>query len=414
MTNQARVEFPGHDGALLAARLDAPVFAPKAWALFAHCFSCSKDGLAARRITAALVEAGIGVMRFDFTGLGNSEGDFSNTNFSTNIQDLVAAAAWLEREKGGPHLLVGHSLGGAAVIVAAADIPQAKAVVTVGAPSEASHVIESIKAHVDTIEAEGEAEVQLAGRPFVLKRQFLDDVRASNVRDAAATLKRPLLIMHSPVDESVGIDNATGLFVAARHPKSFISLDKANHLLTTNGDARRAGRMMAAWAEAYVFAAGVAQPDHATGGTRDVVVTETGNGLYENMIVTGEHFSLADEPIAVGGGGRGPDPYEYVSAGLGACTSMTVRMYANRKKWPLERVSVAVHHAKDYAVDCEHCEEGEKISIFYRDITLTGALDAAQVARLMEIADKCPVHRTLEAGSHVQTQGQAVDTREST
>ena len=403
MAKSNRVEFPGHDGGLLAARLDTPVFRPHAWALFAHCFSCSKDIYAARETTAALVEQGIGVLRFDFTGLGHSEGDFSNTNFTTNVQDLVAAAKWLDQAHGGPQLLIGHSLGGAAVIVAAHDIPQVKAVVTIGAPSDAAHVIKAIRTHVEQIEDEGEAEVQLAGRPFVLKRQFLDDVRGAKVTEAAAGLKRPLLVMHAPLDETVGIENATALFVAARHPKSFISLDKADHLLTSPGDAQRAGKLIAAWAEPYVFDAGAAMPVQETGGTRDVVVSETGRGKYENAVVIGDYVSIADEPIDVGGGGRGPDPYEYVAAGLGACTSMTLRMYADRKGWPLDRVSVSITHGKDYVDDCLHCEEGRKIDVFDRAITIEGDLDAAQRARMMEIADKCPVHQTLEAGGHVRT-----------
>ncbi|WP_340692178.1 bifunctional alpha/beta hydrolase/OsmC family protein [Hyphomonas sp.] len=403
MSESNRVEFPGHDGGLLAARLDTPVFRPHAWALFAHCFSCSKDIYAAREITTALVKQGIGVLRFDFTGLGNSEGDFSNTNFSTNVQDLAAAAAWLQQVHGGPQLLIGHSLGGAAVVVAAHEIPQVKAVVTIGAPSDAAHVINAIRTHVEQIEDEGAAEVQLAGRPFVLKRQFLDDVRGAKVTEAAASLRRPLLVMHAPLDETVGIDNATVLFVAARHPKSFIGLDKADHLLTSPGDAQRAGKMIAAWAEPYIFQAGAAMPVQETGGTRDVTVTETGRGKYENAVAIGDFSALADEPIDVGGGGRGPDPYEYVSAGLGACTSMTLRMYAERKGWPLERVSVSITHSKDYVDDCQHCEEGRKIDVFDRAITIEGDLDGDQRARLMQIADKCPVHQTLEAGAQVRT-----------
>ena len=403
MGHSNRVEFNGHDGSLLAARLDMPVFQPHAWALFAHCFSCSKDIYAAREITAALVEQGIGVLRFDFTGLGNSEGDFSNTNFTTNVQDLVAAAEWLEQAHGGPQMLIGHSLGGAAVIVAAHDISQVKAIVTIGAPSDAAHVINAIRTDVEKIEDDGEAEVQLAGRPFVLKRQFLDDVRGAKVTEAAAGLKRPLLVMHAPLDETVGIDNATALFVAARHPKSFISLDKADHLLTSPGDAQRAGKMIAAWAEPYIFEEGAAMPVQVTGGTRDVAVRETGRGKYENAVVIGDFVGIADEPVDVGGGGRGPDPYEYVGVGLGACTSMTLRMYADRKGWPLERVSVSITHNKDYVDDCLHCEEGRKIDVFDRAITIEGDLDAGQRARLMEIADKCPVHQTLEVGGHVRT-----------
>lgn len=405
MPDTRRVDFDGHDGNTLAARLDLPQFKPRAYALFAHCFSCSKDIHAARRIAEQLVEHGIGVLRFDFTGLGSSEGDFANTNFTTNVQDLVAAAGWMEANHGAVDLLVGHSLGGAAVVVAAGQIDSVKAVATIGAPSDADHVIQNFGSKLDQIEAEGEAEVDLGGRPFRIRKQFVEDVRGANVRDAAAELRRPLLVVHSPVDEIVGIENATGLFVSAKHPKSFLSLDQADHLMRREADAQRAGNMIAAWAEPYIFETGREQPPQEARGSRDVVVAETGGGTYENSVVIGEHFSISDEPIEVGGGGKGPDPYEYVSAGLGACTSMTLRMYASRKKWPLEHVTVAISHTKDYTDDCEHCiqEDGRKIDIFTREITIKGDLDSEQRQRLLEIADRCPVHRTLEETSLVKT-----------
>lgn len=404
MLKRGRIDFPGADGQKLAARLDLPDFPARAFALFAHCFSCSKDIHAAARIARRLTEHGIGVLRFDFTGLGHSEGDFANTNFSTNIQDLEAAAAWLEAEVGGPQLLIGHSLGGAAVVAAAARLPKVRAIATIGAPSDAEHVIHNFGERLDEIESSGQAEVNLAGRPFTIKKQFVDDVRGAKVRDAAAGLKRPLLVMHAPLDDIVGIDNATGLFVAAKHPKSFISLDKADHLLTREQDAHYAADMIAAWAAPYAFEGGVEQPPQTERGSRDVVVTETRRGKLENMVAIGDHHFIADEPVAVGGGGRGPDPYEFVTAGLGACTSMTLRLYADRKGWPLEKVSVALSHSKDYADDCEHCEEGRKSDIFERTITVDGPLDEEQRQRLLEIADKCPVHRTLEEKVHVRTQ----------
>lgn len=403
MLKRGRIDFPGADEQKLAARLDLPDFPARAFALFAHCFSCSKDIHAASRIARRLTEHGIGVLRFDFTGLGHSEGDFANTNFSTNIQDLEAAAAWLNQEVGGPQLLIGHSLGGAAVVAAAANLPQVQAVATIGAPSDAEHVIHNFGERLDEIESSGEAEVHLAGRPFTIKKQFVDDVRGAKVRDAAAGLKRPLLVLHAPLDDIVGIDNATGLFVAAKHPKSFISLDKADHLLTREQDAYYAADMIAAWAAPYAFEGGVEQPPKTERGSRDVVVTETRRGKLENMVAIGDHHFIADEPVAIGGGGRGPDPYEFVTAGLGACTSMTLRIYAERKGWPLERVSVALSHSKDYADDCEHCEEGRKIDIFERTITIDGPLDDEQRQKLLEIADKCPVHRTLEEQVHVRT-----------
>ncbi len=404
MPASERIELTGADGQALAARLDLPAGPVRATALFAHCFSCSKDLLAAKRIAETLSERGIAVLRFDFTGLGHSEGDFANTNFSTNIADLHAAAEWLGETHGGPDLLIGHSLGGAAVIVAGGQMQQVRAIATIGAPSDAEHVLRQMGEDLADIETGGEAEVSLAGRPFRIRRQFVEDVRGHNVRDAAASLGKPLLVMHAPLDEIVGIDNATGLFVAAKHPKSFISLDTADHLLSRGEDAVYAATALAAWASRYIGAADAGRPQPDAGkAPHDVVVSETGNGAYENSVVIGPHQLLADEPAAVGGGGQGPDPYEYVTAGLGACTSMTIRMYADRKQWPLEGVRVSLTHAKDHAEDCEHCEQGRKVDIFTREIRLDGPLSDDQRQRLLEIADKCPVHRTLHDPAHIRT-----------
>jgi len=365
----SRIEFPGANGQMLSARIDRGVRAPKAWALFAHCFSCSKDILAAKRIAERLALQDIGVMRFDFTGLGHSEGDFADTNFSTNIDDLVAAASWLRETYSSVDLLIGHSLGGAAVVTAAQRIEGVKAVATIGAPSDAEHVIHAFGNDLDQIEAKGEANVSLAGRPFKIKKQFVDDVRGAKVRDAAASLRRPLLVLHSPIDQTVGIENASGLFVAAKHPKSFISLDGADHLLSRKEDAEYAADMIAAWAAKHLPSSAAEQ----TQNSGDIIVEETGNGRFENAITIGGRTFIADEPVSVGGGGQGPDPYEWVTAGLGACTNMT------------------------------HCEEGRKVDIFHRDIELKGDLDASQRARLLEIADKCPVHRTLHETVLVRT-----------
>ena len=397
-----RVEFPGADGQMLAGRIDRPAQEPKAWALFAHCFSCTKDVHAARRIASHLVTRGIGVMRFDFTGLGNSDGDFANTNFSTNIQDLVAAADWLRETHRAPDLLIGHSLGGAAVIAAAREIDGVKAVATIGAPADADHVISAFKADVAEIEKTGAAQVSLAGRPFTIKQQFVEDVRGAKVRDAATGLGMPLMIMHAPTDQTVGIENASALFVAAKHPKSFISLDKADHLLSRREDALYAADVIAAWAGRYVFDA-VAAEAAVKANPRKVIVEETGNGLYENTVTMGKHSYIADEPVSVGGTDHGPDPYSYLMAGLGACTSITLRMYAGRKNWPLEKVLVHLSHSKDYADDCAHCEEGRKVDIFQRNISITGDLDDDQRQRLLEIADRCPVHKTLQDKVMVRT-----------
>ena len=400
-THPSRIEFPGANGQMLSARIDRGAAPPKAWALFAHCFTCSKDTLASKRVAERLAEQGFGVMRFDFTGLGHSGGDFANTNFSTNVQDLIAAGNWLRETYGSVDLLLGHSLGGSASVVAARQIDGVKAVATIGAPADADSVISNFEANLDEIETRGEADVLLAGRQFTIKKQFIDDVRGASVRNAAAALRLPLLILHSPVDQTVGIENATGLFMAAKHPKSFTSLDTADHLLTRRDDAEYAADIIAAWASHHIpKSEAVAK---TLTGQEDVVVEETRNGRYENAITIGAQHYIADEPAGVGGGGQGPDPYQWVTVGLGACTSMTLRMYAERKKWPLESVKVTLRHEKDYAEDCEECEEGRKVDIFHREIEINGDLDAGQRARLLEIADKCPVHRTLHEPVLVRT-----------
>lgn len=402
MLRSGKAEFKSSAGEMLAARIDAPDGPPRAWALFAHCFSCSKDILAAQRIAKRLSSLGIGVVRFDFTGLGHSEGDFANTNFSSNVADLAAAAEWLRGEVGGPHILIGHSLGGAAVVVAASRMKTVRAVVTVGAPSDAEHVIHNFSSHIEEIETEGKAEVSLAGRPFTIRKQFLDDVRGTRVRDAAADLKKPLLVMHSPIDQTVGIDNATGLFIAAKHPKSFVSLDTADHLISRAEDAAYVAECISGWVSRYlpVSEEGSGESKAPDGTIR---VSETGNGRYEVLVQAGQHTLISDEPEALGGGDRGPDPYQLVSAGLGACTAITLRMYANRKDWPLTKVSVDVTHGRDHAEDCEHCEDGRKVDIFERRLRIDGDLDGAQRERLLEIADKCPVHATLVEPSMVRT-----------
>lgn len=396
------VEFFNSKGMKLSGVLEHSDSVPKGWALFAHCFTCSKKGLAASRISRALASRGIGVLRFDFTGLGESEGEFSDTGFSSNVADILAASQWMS-ENGQPlSLLVGHSLGGAAILVAANQLPEIKAVVTLGAPAEADHVIEQFKPHLRNIEATGEAIVDLAGRPFTVRKSFIEDIRGAAVRDAAAALKRPLLVMHSPTDETVGIDNATSLFLAARHPKSFVSLDGADHLLTDRRDAEYAADVIAGWSSRFVVADTASSS--APMQTHDVIVRETGYaGSFQNEVFAVNRRYLADEPTSVGGGGTGPDPYEWVSAGLGACTSMTLRMYAARKDWPLSRVTVKVNHSKVHPEDCVDCGPKDRIDQFDREILIEGDLDETQRARLLEIADRCPVHRTLESTSVITT-----------
>ena len=400
MIRSDKVAFRGANGDLLAGRLDRPAGRPRAFGLFAHCFTCSKDVFAAQRIATGLAERGIAVLRFDFTGLGNSEGEFANTNFSSNVADLVAAANHMRAVYRAPAILIGHSLGGAAVLAAAAQCPEAKAIVTIGAPADPAHVAGLFKQHIDAIQEQGEVEVSLAGRPFRIRREFLRDVAEQTLKDCLAKLRKAMLVMHAPTDDTVGIENASAIFAAAKHPKSFVSLDGADHLLTKRRDAVYVADVIAAWSERYLDM--VPEPDMMP--IEGVMVEETHNGKFEQSIVAGPHRYLADEPVSVGGNGSGPSPYEYLLAGLGACTSMTIRLYADLKKIPLTGVAVQLKHDKIHATDCEECETKEgKIDRIEREIRLDGDLSPEQRTKLMEIADKCPVHRTLSSEISIRT-----------
>ncbi len=395
------VSFPGAAGHALAARLDLPSGAqtsrPHAYALFAHCFTCSKDSKAATFISEALTDAGIAVLRFDFTGLGGAEGEFANTTFSSNVGDLVAAAAWLRSERAAPAILVGHSLGGAAVLVAAGQIPEAVAVATINAPADPAHVAQLFAGRRAEIDVHGEAAVELAGRKFRIRREFLEDVAAQKLSVAIAALRRALIVFHAPRDATVGIDNASTIFLAAKHPKSFVSLDDADHLLTRRADAQYVGAVLAAWASRYLPAR-VEDAGEADGPRDTVLVREAGAGKFQQEIAIGPHRLIADEPASAGGDDTGPSPYDLLSAALGACTAMTIRMYADAKKLPLERVRVNLRHEKIHASDCSECETREgRVDRIERVIELEGPLDDAARAKLLEIANKCPVHRTLHS-----------------
>ena len=395
-----KFEFPNGRGEELAAVLDRPPGEPRAYALFAHCFTCGKDVLAARRVAAALNEHGLAVVRFDFTGLGASEGEFANSNFTSNVADLVAAANAMRERGHAPSLLIGHSLGGAAVLAAATDVPEATAVATIGAPFDPAHVTHSFQDQVEAIRRDGEGEVQLAGRPFRITRAFLDDVFGQRQEERIAHLHRALVIFHSPEDEVVGIDNATQIFRAAKHPKSFVSLEKSDHLLTDPVDAAYVGGVIAAAVERYLPPA--AQPAAPADAT--VVVGETGFGKFQQAVVASGHRIYVDEPVDAGGLGTGTGPYDLVLAGLGACTAMTVRLYAERKGWPLEHVEVRLAHDRNHVLDCENCEaEDSRVGRIRRELSFRGALSAEQRDRLVEIAEKCPVHRTLAAGVRIVT-----------
>jgi uncharacterized OsmC-like protein/fermentation-respiration switch protein FrsA (DUF1100 family) len=399
-----RFQFPGAEGQQLAAALELPDQAPVAYALFAHCFTCGKDVLAAKRIAVALAAKGIAVLRFDFTGLGSSEGDFANSTFSSNVADLVHAAGHLRDTRQAPAILIGHSLGGAAVLAAAAQIPEARAVVTIGAPSDPTHVTGLFAGRIEDIRRQGKVEVSLAGRPFQIKREFLEDIAEHNLMDHIGRLHRALLVMHSPTDDTVGIDNATRIFIAAKHPKSFVSLAGADHLLSGKRDGMYAADVIAAWAERYIDVA-VAEPAPLLPETpRNVVVRETRNSRFQQTVSIGPHRLLADEPVAVGGQDSGPGPYDFLLAGLGACTSMTMRLYADRKSLPLERVTVTLSHSRIHAEDCAECEtKAGMLDQIDRTIAMEGALDSGQRHSLMDIADKCPVHRTLSSEIRILT-----------
>ncbi|MBR0788020.1 OsmC family protein [Bradyrhizobium manausense] len=403
-----RFQFNGEGGHQLAAALELPDGEPAAYALFAHCFTCGKDTLAAKRISVALAAKGIAVLRFDFTGLGSSEGDFANSTFSSNVADLVRAADHLRDVRKAPSILIGHSLGGAATLAAAGKIPEAKAVVTIAAPSDPAHVTGLFSEHLDDIRKQGEVEVSLAGRPFRIKREFLDDIVEHELMKDVTGLHKALLVMQSPVDDTVGIDNATRIFVAAKHPKSFVSLDHADHLLTKPADALYAADVIAAWASRYIDTARPAKVADLPEEPRRVVVQETRKSKFNQIITVGPHHLVADEPVAAGGEDAGPGPYDFLLAGLGACTSMTMRLYADRKSLPMDRVTVTLKHSKIYAKDCAECETRDgMLDQIERDIAIDGALDAEQRKKLMEIADKCPVHRTLTSEIRIVTK--AVD-----
>lgn len=424
---QARVRFAGAAGTELVGVLDTPDGPARGWAVFAHCFTCSKESVAASRVSKALASHGIGVLRYDVTGLGDSGGEFADSTFSSDVDDLVLAAAYLREAGRAPSLLVGHSLGGSAVVAAAARVAEVEAVVTIGAPADPAHVAHLLGEVTDELREAGTACVRIGGRDFTVRQRLLDDLSEQAQHDRLAGLDAALLVLHAPGDETVGIDHARRVFEAARHPKSFVSLDGADHLLTRPQDARWVAEVVSAWVERYLPAADAADTARTadtadTAGTADtadrpdapdetlpagtVVVTETGTGPFVEHVRAGRHTFVADEPTSVPGGtDTGPGPYDLLLAALGTCTAMTLRMYADRKGLPLERVQVRLVQEHVHADDLSACVDGGQDCVrrFVREITLEGDLDEAQRGRLLEIADKCPVHRTLEAGVQVAT-----------
>ncbi len=398
-----RVTFANTHGEALTGRLEMPLDRqPRAFAVFAHCFTCGKDLRGAVELTRALTLDGYGVLRFDFTGLGESDGEFEETTFSSTADDIVAACEFLSAEYGAPQLLIGHSLGGTAMLRAVSRVPSAKALVTIGAPADAEHVTHLFRDQLRTIESEGDAEVEIGGRPFVLRREFLDDARATNMDASLEAMRTPLLVMHAPLDNVVGLRNAEHIFKAAWHPKSFVALDGADHLLSEKADAEYAARTLSAWASRYITEAVEPTVDELV--AREDVVARTGARGFRTEIRAGAHGLESDEPAAVGGDDAGPSPYDLLLAALGACTGMTLRMYADRKQWPLESAVVHLKHSRVHAVDGSAADSTDaRTDHIARDIELSGALDDEQRARLIEIAERCPVHRTLERGLTVTT-----------
>lgn len=398
--NYKKVKFKNPEGLELSGYLELPLNShPHSYVLFAHCFTCNKNFFAVKNIARALSAKGYGVLRFDFSGLGESDGEFADTTFSGNVEDLLAAAEFLKSEYKAPEMLIGHSLGGAAVVFAAKQLPSVKSIVTIGAPSSPVHVKHLLKSNLDEIKEKGVAEVNVGGRNFTIKRNFLDDINTHDLSSFASDLDKAFLIMHSPQDSVVEIGNAESLYKSVKHPKSFVSLDGADHLLTSNKDSEYAGRVIASWASRYLEI-----PEEKELETTHQVVANLGKEGYTTQMRAGRHYFTADEPKSFGGEDFGPSPYELLSAGLASCTSMTIQMYARRKKWPLENVETHVNHQKSHAEDCEKCERtSAKIDTFEREIVLKGALDEQQKQKLVEIADKCPVHRTLSEKVTIRT-----------
>ena len=403
------LRFPGAQGAELAARVNLPVGRkPRGWALFAHCFTCSKDLKAVDNISLALNREGVAVFRFDFTGLGQSGGEFADTDFSSNVEDLVAAARFMETEYDAPHILVGHSLGGSAVLAAAAEMPSVEAVATIGAPFDPAHVKHLFTGALDEIESRGVAEVELAGRRFKVRKEFLENLEAQRARKTIASLGRPLLVFHSPVDGIVGIENARLIYEAAKHPKSFVSLDTADHLLTEAEDSRYVGSVLASWASRYALRPAPEEEPVEELRSGDRVVARTFGDALATDVVARDHALVADEPKRLGGEDLGPTPYDLVAGGLAACTTMTLRMYAGHKGWPLEEVIVRVRHTREHGVDCGLPDDEahpDHLDHLDREVEIVGDdLTPEQRERLLEVAGRCPVHKTLTRGIKIRTE----------
>ena len=398
MPTTQRIEFPNQQGQQLSAALMLPDVTSnghaRGYVLFAHCFTCGKNIAVASRLSRMLAAKGLAVLRFDFTGIGNSEGDFANTDFASNVDDLVAAADFLRENYRAPDILIGHSLGGAAILAAASAIPESRAVVTLAAPASAENVVERL--------GRGDGRVHIGSESFAVDADFVASYDLAEMQQRIGALRKALLVMHAPLDDTVPVEQASLIFAAARHPKSFVSLDAADHLLSSKADAEYVAQTVTAWASRYLPEP---EPEPVEAVANGELHVGELNRKFLRSVVSDDHTWLADEPLKMGGANLGPDPYEHLLAALGTCTSMTLRMYANRKELPLEDVDIVLAHSREHARDCEDCDEApRKIEVLTRRIRLTGDLTDAQRQRLLEIADRCPVHRTLEAELHIRTE----------
>ncbi|MFT4780963.1 MAG: putative OsmC-like protein/pimeloyl-ACP methyl ester carboxylesterase [Psychroserpens sp.] len=403
MKNQ-KLKVINKKGHKLQAYLELPANQkPNYFAIFAHCFTCSSSLSAVRNISRALTNHGFGIVRFDFTGLGRSEGEFADSHFSANVDDLIAVSDFIKEHYEAPSLLVGHSLGGAAVLVAASKLDNIKAVATVGAPATISHVKHLFSHGIDDIKNKGRVAVNIGGRPFKIDEEFVSDFDKTDLPAVVKALRKPLLILHSPTDTIVGIKNAEQLYNNAHHPKSFVTLDDADHLLSKTRDSSYAGDIIGAWVKRYFPQQENKMLD--TSGEQLVAHLNLKEDNFTTTIQTAKHNFIADEPDSVGGDDFGPSPYDFISAGLAACTVMTLKIYAERKKWDLQEVYAHITYSKKHSDDLMlDVDKPTRIDHLSKKLTFIGDLDESQRQRLKEIASKCPVHKTLQSEVIIDTE----------